>query len=312
MRRVAVLTLMAWAAGASGVEGAWFRGQLHIHMKGNGDDGTFETVEQVAMVYREAGYHFIAITGHNVRHDAAALSTRDFVTLGGVELHNYAGTWLADNPGWTHANAIACDGTGPVDTTSAKTLQDLIDLAIRLGGLAQVNHPSWQGYGPNAGNGVLTLDRLLATRDATLLEVRNRNDEAMWDAYLSTGRRIFATLTDDNHGTAAGSNMVVVDAPALTRSEIVAALAEGRFYATTSPALVVRAIRRRGCTLGVKSNGTKVEFIGQNGVCLRTVEAGSARCTLPPGGLYVRARVSDADGNRALTQPYFPESREMP
>ena len=66
-------------------------------------------------------------------------------------------------------NAIGVHAPGPVDTAHVKTLQDQIDLARQLGGIAQVNHPSWQG--PHEGKGILTTDRLLETSGATLLEV---------------------------------------------------------------------------------------------------------------------------------------------
>lgn len=295
----------------------WFKGQLHIHMKGSGDDGTFETVERVVNAYRSAGYQFLAITGHNVRHDSAAHNTAEFVTLNGVELHNYGGKWCVDNPGWAHVNAIACGGSGPVDTAGVKTLQDQIDLATRLGGIAQVNHPSWNGFGENAGKGVLTTERLLATSNATLLEVRNRRDEATWDAYLSTGRQIFATMTDDNHGTEAGSNMVVVEAPSLTRENIVAALKRGSFYAANNRSLAITSLTWSGRALSLRAQGTeaapvtKVEFIGKNGAVLKTAESGDASYTLPPEGLYVRARVQGPAGRLALTQAYFP-SEEKP
>jgi len=77
-----------------------YKGQLHIHMKGGGDDGTFENVAQVAQTYYDAGYDFICITGHNIVHDSRSCHVPGaFVTFLGVELHNYAGEWLVDNPG---------------------------------------------------------------------------------------------------------------------------------------------------------------------------------------------------------------------
>lgn len=290
----------------------WFKGQLHIHMKANGDDGAFETVEQAVNAYRSAGYRFLVITGHNVRHDSAAHSTTGFVALNGVELHNYAGTWYVDNPGWTHVNAIDCGGTGPVDTAGVKTLQDQIDLAKRLGGIAQVNHPSWNGFGENAGQGLLTSERLLETSKSKLLEVRNRKDEAIWDAYLSTGRQIFATMTDDNHGKEAGSNMVVVEASSLTRKNIVAALKNGSFYAANNHSLAITSLTRSGRTLSLQAKGTeaapvtKVEFVGKDGAVLKTTESGDASYTLPPDGLYVRVRIHGPNGHLVLTQAYFP------
>lgn len=294
------------------VEAAWYKGQLHMHMQGGGDDGRFETVEQVGRAYRDAGYHFIAVTGHNVRHDTQALNTPGFVVLNGVELHNYAGAWLTDNPGWTHVNAINCRGVGPVDTSGAKTLQGLIDLAIRLGGIAQINHPAWQGYGANAGNGVLTVERLLRTRNATLLEVRGPDDEVKWDAFLSTGRQIFATKTDDNHGTQAGCNMVVVQAQSLSPASVVAALRAGEFYAANTHGIALRSITRRGRALTLEAGGCEtapvrmVEFVGKGGRLLHTVKAGVASYTLPADGLYVRARILAEDGGLALTQAWFP------
>jgi len=288
-------------------EAAWYKGQLHVHISGSGDDGAFSNAFSAASTYKRAGYHFMSITGHNVIHNVGQYNTDGtFVTMNGVELHNYSGTWMVDNPGWTHVNSINCNGLGAVDTSSIKTLQDQINFANAMGGISQVNHPSWQGFGENQGIGVLTTERLLATNNATLLEVKTAYDETMWDAYLSTGRQIFATLTDDNHTATAGYRMVVVQAPSLTRSNIVDALKSGSFYAANDNSSLISSIIQSGRTLSVVSSGTRVVFIGRNGAVLQTVNSGSASYELPADGLYVRAKVYGSGSSYALTQAYFP------
>jgi len=124
-------------------------------------------------------------------------------------------------------------------------------------------------------------------------------------------------MTDDNHSTTAGSNMVVVEAHSLTREAIIEALKNGRFHAVNTHAITVENIRWDGRTLSLEASGTPeapveaVEFVGENGERLATVAGGRARFTLPDGGLYVRARIRGAGGGLALTQPFFPDPSKM-
>jgi len=312
------LLILAVVCCAGASEAAWYKGEMHCHLANsvhpepNSDDGAFASVADAVTAYREAGYDFLAITGHNIRHDSDAFSVEGrFVTLLGVELHDYGGTWMVDNPGWGHVNSIGCSAAGLVDTSQCRTMQDQIDLAISLGGIAQINHPGWAGADGAGGAGIVTTERLLETTKATLLEMKSPLWQAMWDAYLSTGRQIFGTITTDNHtASATTTRMVVVEAAELTRPAIMKALREGRFYSQTGQSpkdpVLINSITCTGRTLTVDSIGDSVTFIGRDGAVLAFFEQGVASYTLPEDGLYVRARVALGTDKAAYTQAYFP------
>lgn len=291
----------------------WYMGEMHCHLAINGDDGQFASVEAAVNAYKAAGYHFLSITGHNVIHDSAAYNVDGtFVTIPGVELHNYSGTWAVDNPGYSHVNSIGCTTpAGPVDTAACRTMQDQIDLALSMGGIAQINHPLWNpGWHPGS-DGVVTTERILATRGAALLEIRNSNWRTVWDQVLSSGRQIYGTFTIDNHNASVGTPyLVVVEAESLTRPAILAALRAGRFYSQMNrPASLpplISSITRSGRTLTISHIGDNVTFYGKDYTQLASSAASPASYTLPAGELFVRARVSLSNSHWAFTQAYFP------
>lgn len=313
------LSLVATASLACGgaAWAGWYKGEMHCHLAINGDDGQFASVEAAVNAYKAAGYDFLAITGHNVIHDSHANNEDGtFVTIPGVELHNYSGTWMVDNPGWSHVNSIGCTNpAGPVNIGSCRTTQDQIDLALAMGGIAQINHPLWDPE--KNGKGVVTTERILATRGAALLEIKNPNWHTVWDQILSSGRQIYGTFTIDNHSAYVGTPyLVVVEAESLTRPAILSALREGRFYSqmnrpASQPPLIT-SITRSGRTLTISHIGDNVSFYGKNFTLLTSFSTNPASYTLPAEGLFVRARVSLTNSQWAFTQAYFPPPEIQP
>jgi predicted metal-dependent phosphoesterase TrpH len=68
---------------AFSAEGNWYKGNLHTHT--NIIDG-FASSEQVAGIYRDAGYDFLAITDHNLFRTYPELTDNKFLILYGAEL----------------------------------------------------------------------------------------------------------------------------------------------------------------------------------------------------------------------------------
>lgn len=304
----------------------WLRGNTHTHSTRSDGDAS---PANVCAWYAGQGYDFVALTDHNCYlspAEAAGVAVPEgFVLIGGSELSYKSaqtnrpvdvcslGGNGDDPPG---GKVVMIDG-GPSATAAAA-----LAAARQAGGRAVVNHPCWRW--------ALSADDLLAVDGDWLLEIFNPSShcntfpvagvaspEDIWDALLSAGRRVWGVAADDAHRIAdpptpprdiGGVAWIRVGADERSADAILAAMAAGRFYASTgveledwSPgpneyALRVAAKDERACA---------VHFIGQGGRLLATVTGHQAAYRPAGDEGYIRARVEDTEGARCWTQPWF-------
>lgn len=198
--------------------------------------------------------------------------------------------------------------------------------------LVQLNHPQWH-WG-------MTASILEATvrGGARLLEIANvqfptwnagdaehPSMEVLWDGVLQQGLTAWAIASDDAHDYddaggkyPAGGGFVVVNARRKP-AEILAALRNGKFYASTGVLLsklhVVDGVLTvevatmqpaggpgNGANAGTFGAGpTKIEFI-EDGKVVETIEGNAATRAVPSRG-YLRATITRSDGAKAWVQP---------
>jgi hypothetical protein len=228
----------------------WLKGQLHVHSSKSADGK--QPPEEVARWYAAHGYDFIVFTDHN---QITSLPPVDgMLVLPGIEItQNLEICYPPPLPGFNcllHVNALFVDPAGklelkPSGSSRADIYGRAIDAARALGGVAQINHPNFH-YG--AADPALLVE--LSKRGATLLEIAaaaadsdNEGDathlstEALWDAALDGGAKLYGTATDDAHDFAdplephdRGFVMVMAKK---TPQDIREALEHGQFYAST-------------------------------------------------------------------------------
>jgi hypothetical protein len=159
--------------------------------------------------------------------------------------------------------------------------------------------------------------------------------EQIWDEVLSSGRVLYATAVDDSHHfyefTASrtagaplsnpGKAWIMVRARELSVKALISAMNAGEFYATTGVTLLSyeaspKAIRIQlsdrpqdlGWTVpGANPQLYRTEFIGKGGKVLKLDESLSPAYEFTGSELYVRARITNSDGQIAWTQPVFPK-----
>jgi hypothetical protein len=94
--------------------------------------------------------------------------------------------------------------------------------------------------------------------------------ETSWDGVLSAGHLIYGLAVDDCHGISRiefNSGWVVVFAATNSKSDILTALGNGNFYATTGNDIGVKQV---GDTIHAASSWfSNIQFIGQNGAVLK-------------------------------------------
>jgi len=299
----------------------WFKGNTHAHTTESDGDSPPEVV---ARWYKNGGYNFLVLSDHNVFTDPARLTglvDSSFILIGGEELSSS----FDRRP--VHVNGLAITRViAPrTDSTLAGTIQRNVDAVREAAGVPHINHPNFRwAFG---------VEELLQVRNDSLLEIFNGHHlvhneggdgrpgmEAVWDALLTGGKRIYGIAVDDAHhfqgefrrGRAnPGRGWVAVAAQRLEVGQLMRSLERGLFYASSGVALDSLAVGERSIALRIRSEGDfkyTTAFIGDGGRVLAEAGGLAPRFELGPahaGLRYVRARVTDSGGAKAWVQPVF-------
>jgi hypothetical protein len=323
MRTVAFASFVAVLTGAVTAQippaRNWYKGNLHTHsINSDGDSPPYD----VMAWYKRNGYQFLAITDHNTFTDPAAFDTNpgdNFVLIGAEEV---------TNDKTVHVNAIGISKVipGQPGSTATEILQATIDAVRAQGAVPLINHPNFRW--------AFTAKEMLRLKGTLLLEIASGHPavnhsgdgqiaatEDMWDELLTAGMRVYGVAVDDAHNfrqeftidrASPGRAWVVARAPSLTRENIVAALSNGDFYASTgvdltnvsaTPDSLIVEIRPSAPSQSERRH--RVVFIGDRGRVLAVVNENPARYKFAGNERYVRARVEASSGLRAWTQPVF-------
>jgi len=284
--------------------GQWYKANLHTHTKAS--DGQASLEERIQQ-YRSHGYSVLAITDHGVPSDAAALSTRDFLLVDGLEME-------VKLPGTSRFYHFVCLNIRPDATVSTiAEPADLIVWAKQQGGETLLSHPYW------SGNNVRDL---LQVEGHVGIEVYNAGCAAIgkafssvhWDDLLDMGARLPALAVDDVHSGTSGDRdlfggWVMLKMRGLTMAAVLEALRTGCYY--SSSGAEIRDFRLRDGKARVRcSPAREVHFMaaswhgrsfyaqGGDGLTEAEVDVGQ-------DWRYVRAEVVDAAGSRAWSNPIY-------
>lgn len=341
-------TTLAAAPVAPAAPAGYLKGSTHVHSAHSGDCHT--PVDEVVGWYVAHGYDFIVLTDHNRVSDYTGGAP--LVVLRGIELtHNPAKCEPpppeVDGKCRIHVNgigvsaaaaaplSIGVEGRPPAlewkNGSSALRVdmyQAAFDKTRELGGIVQINHPTWH-WGVD---GALLAE--LARRGAVLVEIANTgfktwnagdekhaSAEAVWDDALGRGAIIWGVASDDAHDydemaderQAAGARVYppgggwVMVRAAKSPDAIRAALERGDFYSSTGVTLERAQVLDGALDVAVAAASPgrhEIAFVGQGGAVLDRVEGRAAKYSLDrlQGG-YVRAVVIRDDGARAWVQP---------
>ena len=220
-------------------KGKWFKGNIHSHTTVS--DGTV-TPEQQAADYRAMGYDFLSLTDHNVMLTHAQYSSGDFLMLPG---------WERDIPLAEKVKCIHVVGLFPADTPedaqvsrpkgdpAEMSMQDLLDQMRTENAFTVIAHPIWSRMEPEEVRALTDFDAIEVFNTGTECLCHAGRADVYWDMLLREGKRVLAIACDDTHGKDKKSDRfggwVMVNAEALTKEAILAALKEGNFYSSCGP-----------------------------------------------------------------------------
>jgi len=290
--------------------GRFWRGNLHTHSTCS--DGRL-TPEQVCRLYREGGYHFVAITDHFQNHrnftiaDTRPFRTADFTTLLGAELHTprteFSSLW--------HILAVGL----PLDFAATQPDESgpaLAARALATGAFVAAAHPGW--YTLTEAD-VLSLGPVHAieTFNATSIDHNDRADSwYMLDLLLERGHRYFACATDDAHFNPARHDVmrgwVWVKSEALDPDALLVALKAGHFYSSTGPEIYDirvypgdKVVVRCSPASRIFVTGGNWESVYAYGNGITEAELSLAKFNSP----FCRVTVRDINGLRAWSNPIW-------
>jgi hypothetical protein len=299
-------------------KGRWYKGNTHTHTLNSDGDST---PNEVVTWYREHGYQFLVLTDHNFLTQVEALNAlhgaeEKFLVMKGEEVtDSFSGKPIHVN-GLNVARKVDPQG----GTSVLDTLQRDVDAIREATGVPHINHPNF--------NWAITAEELKQVRNDKLLEIYNGHPrvnnfggsqhaplEQMWDAVLSSGKVIYGIAVDDAHhfkrpwdpdASRPGRGWVVVRADHLAAEAIVEALERGDFYASTGVELEDIVNTTDQIKIVIKeeeTSGYRVQFTGKNGRLLKEVESNPAIYSIRGDEGYIRAKVIEANGKLAWTQP---------
>lgn len=298
--------------------GFWVKGCTHIHT--NLSDGDSDPVF-VAEWYRDHGYQFIVFTDHNAWVNPADVSltkSNDFLMIPGEEFSVQAEGFPV------HINGLGLHQYLKEirkDVTREQIIQEHVDLILKAGGVAQVNHPNWYGAFDHR--------QLRNIQGSSLMEIYNAssfcNDcgdnahlstEQIWDVLLSEGKEIYGVATDDGHHYVnfedkwdnPGRAWIYVHVLEMTEAEILRNLALGNLYASTGIEFENYSASKNVLNIKIKPKENLtyyIRFVGKYGQIYEEVEGLEASYELTDSSenAYLRAKAIASDGTVAWTQP---------
>lgn len=298
----------------------WYRGNTHTHTN-NSFDGDSSPVA-VATAYRSLGYNFLVVTDHNKLTNVDGVNAQvgipgHFLVIKGEE--------VTDSFNGNPAHIIAVNNFSPIapqhGSDVLNTVQNDVDAIAQAGGISIVAHPNYQ-FG-------LTSSDLSNVTGTMLFEIYNAHPyvnnfgddthssvESKWDDALSGGKLLYGLGVDDMHtltnpsGPMPGRGWVMVRAASLDANSIIQALTNGDFYASNGVTLQDYQVSTSSMTITLDTGSSEawtIDFIGRNGQLLQRNSTSPAVYSFTGHEQYVRAKITNNEGQAAWTQPIYTE-----
>lgn len=216
----------------------WYKGNLHCHSTVS--DGALSPKEVVEL-YRSNGWNFLALTEHRIYTHWQEFDSDEFIIIPGIEV----AVDENERPRCYHLVGVS-DGNITVPHMERldsflwygpKTVQDSIDSLKGKGMQVFLCHPVWSRTEFEDFRDFENYFGIEIYNHGCEMEDRTGFSTIYWDSLLRRGKKIWGLAVDDAHHRIKDhlGGWVMVKANKLTRSEIISALLEGRFYSSTGP-----------------------------------------------------------------------------
>lgn len=295
------------------------KGGLHCHTTRS--DGAGEPADVIAL-HAQHGYDFLALTDHRKYNYTNYLPESNVLIIPGMEfdrnitnhhrVHCFHTVWIGpekpENP---------YEQDQPFDRGYVQNQQEFqyfLDEAHRNHQLTIYCHPQWSGtfvreFEQLQGNFAMELWNSGCAMENKV----DVNNGFLWDELLQQGKHIFGVATDDGHAMNQHCNGWVRVNAQKNVSDILRALREGAFYSSTGPEIYDFYIDDDRIAHIKCSPCKQVKFF-----CSTVTKALCSKDGTPitemamerpirDDWFYLRAEVTDENGNVAWTNPIFLE-----
>ena len=217
--------------------GEFRKAQLHLHTSNSKDVSEKIPVHETILKYKDAGYHFVVITDHDIVTTYSDLNSSDFICLPGMELTIPFLFW----PLGKHLVVINPHREFPSASSGKISLGKFNSAKLAENSFILPAHPNWRG---NLGTGFWYLNDFRAIPGCQLLEIFNVHSDSSWDLSLwhnllkvqGYQKPIWGVAVDDtDNGKALNKGWIMVKTETISEEALLKALKNGNFYATTGP-----------------------------------------------------------------------------
>lgn len=317
----------------------YYKANLHCHSTKS--DGSM-SVEEIKEHFKKNGYSIVAFTDHEHIIDNSYLNDSEFLAITSCEIaiKQSMGKSTLNNKTMKvcHLNLYAKDSSN-VDTPcynstydhfindsikeeivhscgeyeriySKEGISDIIKTANEKGFLVSYNHPRWSLENATDYLGYEGLWAVEIYNNECFFSGLYEYDINVYDDFLRSGQKIACTATDDCHSliTACGG-FVMINAEKLNYGEIMNALENHNFYASTGPLIknlyleddmaYITIEKGKEVTLSTAGRRSDRKEVQNEG------EEETISFKIFPEDIYVRFDVIDKYGKRANTNAYF-------
>ncbi|MCL2545817.1 MAG: hypothetical protein FWE06_01300 [Oscillospiraceae bacterium] len=215
--------------------GQWYKGNLHLHTTMS--DGHLDPAGAVA-VYRDHGYHFLAVTDHGKWGIHDDLQSDDFIIFGGTEL----GKSLSGDDGFCHHTVhMAIPGDTPFvhgqdvhELSKDMDMQQTIDYMNANGCVSIYCHPRWSHVSMEAYSSIANCIGMEIYNNASELACACGESVSYFERSMWAGDKMLAFACDDAHRRSGYlGGWITVKAKSLTHKDVMDAIKAGSFYAST-------------------------------------------------------------------------------
>lgn len=285
------------------------KGGLHCHTTRS--DGKC-TPEETMNLHAEHNYDFLAITDHRIYNYTNYAPETGILIIPGMEI----------DATFERTNGFRCFHTvciGPDDDSNGFSndeifertdvadqleFQKYLDIAHKKNNLTFYCHPEWSStptryFDKLQGNFAMEI-----WNTGCVIEDQMDDDAAYWDEMLSLGHKIWGVAVDDGHQKHHHcGGWVMVNAEKNVKS-ILEALKNGSFYSSTGPVITDFYVDN-GVAFVKAENCVNIRFCADKHPTRMFRDVTEAALDLNDKYEYIRAVVTDKNGNQAWTNPIF-------
>ena len=293
----------------------FLKGALHCHTTRSDGKGT---PAEVIRLHYENGYHFMALTDHNIINHINHADV-PMTMLAGIERDFGLPGRKFDKPHCVHVVGIGVPGDPAIPGQDVRPehagrgetgaeAQPMIDDMHRWNMKTIYAHPAWSGTTYQDFKDLQGNFAMEVWNTGCAMENNQDFNAPYWDEALDAGQKIWGVATDDGHPMEQHCKGWVMVSAENDAPSILEALEKGEFYASCGPEIKDFCVED-GVVHIACSPAASIHFISLRYPlpCVRDAEGAmtTAECKLPEGLKYIRVCVTDKEGRRAWTNPIF-------